>query len=301
MPAPRLRCTPTKLATYEDCPRRYRMTYLDRPAPPKGPPWAHNSLGLSVHNTLRAWYEQPVGRRTPGSAAALMVANWIRDGYRDDAQSDGWCDDAQGWVESYTDSLDPAAEPVGLERTVGVPTRRLAFSGRVDRIDDRCGELVVVDYKTGRPPSADAARSSRALALYVLAVRRTLRRLCRRVELHHLPSGSVTAAEHDDEALDRQLRRAEDTAADIITVSDTLAAGGPPDELFPPRTGWHCGLCDFRRHCPEGQAAADQREPWSALANVSPTVPATASTPPSTPPLPAPAVRPRWGGNSPRG
>src|SRR5437763_9172722 len=49
-------CTPTRLTTWLDCPRRYRMTYLDRPAPPKGPPWAHNSLGASVHNALAGWW-----------------------------------------------------------------------------------------------------------------------------------------------------------------------------------------------------------------------------------------------------
>ena len=29
-------CTPSKLTTYEDCPRRYRYAYVDRPTPPKG-------------------------------------------------------------------------------------------------------------------------------------------------------------------------------------------------------------------------------------------------------------------------
>ena len=29
-------CTPTRLASWLDCPRRYRMTYLDRPAPHQG-------------------------------------------------------------------------------------------------------------------------------------------------------------------------------------------------------------------------------------------------------------------------
>ena len=38
-------CTPTRLLTWLDCPRRYRMTYVDRPAPRKGPPWAHSSFG----------------------------------------------------------------------------------------------------------------------------------------------------------------------------------------------------------------------------------------------------------------
>ena len=85
--------------------------------------------------------------------------------------------------------LDPTDEPVGTERTVGATTERLALSGRVDRIDQRGDELVVVDYKTGRNPSTDdEARGSPALAAYVLGVRRTLRRPCNRVELHHLPS-----------------------------------------------------------------------------------------------------------------
>ena len=35
-------CTPSRLAAF-DCPRRYRFTYLDKPKPPSGPPWAHRS------------------------------------------------------------------------------------------------------------------------------------------------------------------------------------------------------------------------------------------------------------------
>jgi putative RecB family exonuclease len=52
MPRRLYSCTPTRLSTWLDCPRRYRMNYLDRPIPPKGPPWAHNSLGAAVHNAL---------------------------------------------------------------------------------------------------------------------------------------------------------------------------------------------------------------------------------------------------------
>ena len=68
-----------------------------------------------------------------------------------------------------------AAFGVGLCAT----TATLAISGRVDRVDDRGDELVVVDYKTGRRGlTDDDARGSQALALYVLAVRRTMRRAC---------------------------------------------------------------------------------------------------------------------------
>ncbi|MDP9239169.1 MAG: PD-(D/E)XK nuclease family protein, partial [Actinomycetota bacterium] len=99
MPRRLLSCTPTRVATYEDCPRRYRMTYLDRPAPAKGPPWAHNSLGVSVHNALRLWWELPVARRTPAAVGARLEAAWLTAGYRDDAQSDEWRAYARGWVE----------------------------------------------------------------------------------------------------------------------------------------------------------------------------------------------------------
>lgn len=266
MPKPLFSCTPSRLATYEDCPRRYRMTYLDRPRPPKGPPWAHNSVGAAVHNALRAWWELPVVRRTAEAARQLVGTCWLSDGFRDGAQSARARDLATGWTEDYVVGLDPTAEPVGVERTVGMRTGVLAFSGRIDRLDERDSELVVVDYKTGRTPlTADDARGSRALALYALAAGRTLRQPAHRVELHHLPTGAVSVWQHDEGGLARHLRRAEDTAADIVAATEALAAGSPADEVFPPRPDRLCGFCDYRRHCPQGRLATPDREPWFAL------------------------------------
>lgn len=267
MPARLFSCTPARLRTYSDCPRRYRHTYLDRPAPPKGAPWAHNSLGASVHNALRGWWHLPLRRRTPASAGMLLDRGWLHDGWRDDAQSRRWQSRAQQMVEGYTATLDPTDEPLAVERQVGARTGTLALSGRVDRLDLRAGELVVVDYKTGRhPPEAADARSSAALALYAVAAARMLRRPCRRVELHHLPSGRVVGADHDGPSLDRQVRRAEDVAADILAGSAALAAGTSPDEAFPALPSRSCGWCDYRRHCPPGQAASAPRRPWDGLA-----------------------------------
>jgi RecB family exonuclease len=168
--------------------------------------------------------------------------------------------------EYLSNRINARREPVGVERTVGTCTRRLALSGRVDRIDARDGELVVVDYKTGRRTvTDDDARGSQALALYVLAVRRTLRRPCRRVELHHLPTGVVAAFDHTDASLAQHQQRAERTADDIVAATDTLAAGADPDEVFPPAPSPSCGWCDFRKHCPEGQAASPDLASWAGL------------------------------------
>ncbi len=258
-------CTPSRLGAFEDCPRRYRFTYVDRPTPPKGPPWAHNSLGASVHTALKAWFDLPPARRAPGMANALLKATWVREGYQDIDQERTTYGRALQWLRNYLERLDPSVEPLGVERTVATKTPTLALSGRVDRLDDADGELVIVDYKTGRTGlGADDARSSRALALYAIATSSMFRRPCRRVELHHLPTGTVAAHEHTEESLARHLRRAEQTAADAMAAERAVRDGADPDTAFPANPGSLCGWCDFRRACPVGASRTGQ-EPWAGL------------------------------------
>jgi RecB family exonuclease len=285
MPRRLYTCTPSRLNNWLDCPRRYRFTYMDRPSPQKGPPWAHNSVGASVHNALAAWWREPYERRTPVTASILVTSGWIGEGFRDAQQSTTWRDRAREMVSGYVASLDPSDEPVGVERTVATRTSVMALSGRIDRLDRRGEELVVVDYKTGRRPlTADDARSSLALAVYAVAASRVMHRPCHKVELHHLPTGSIAEWEHTDESLARHLGRAEEIAVEASEADERYKAWAgttrtkgadrtPPrvpeviDALFPPRTGPLCSWCDFRRHCPEGQAAAGGRQPWDGLAD----------------------------------
>ncbi len=266
LPRRLLRATPSRLATFADCPRRYHLAYVARPAPARGPAWAHSTLGAAVHLAVRRWYDDPPARRTPTAAGAHVAAAWTGDGFRDEAQSASWRERARGWVASYAAGLDPADEPLGVERGVAMRVAGMALAGRVDRLDDRDGELVVVDYKTGRRPlTPDDARTSPQLALYAVAVASMFRRACTRVELHHLPTGTVLAAEHDQDSLRRQVDRASAVAQDIVLAEDTVAAGGPVDELFPPAPSYRCGWCDYRQHCVEGRAVSTAQQPWAGL------------------------------------
>ncbi|MEV0350940.1 PD-(D/E)XK nuclease family protein [Nonomuraea sp. NPDC050680] len=318
MPRRLYSCTPSRLNAWLDCRRRYRFTYLDRPQPSKGPGWAHNSVGASVHNALAAWWREPYERRTPLTAAILLSNGWITEGFRDAEQSAQWLGRARDLVSGYVGTLDPSDDPVGVERTVATRTKVIAVSGRIDRLDRRGDELVVVDYKTGRRPlTQDDARSSLALAIYAIAASRMMRTPCHSVELHHLPTGEIVEWRHTDESLGRHLGRAEEVAVEAATAderyrevmgapgpvrarssraapADTAdgksgrdaggtvseaASGprerphvGPPavsaelDAMFAPTPGPICGWCDFRRHCPEGLAAAPERRPWDGLA-----------------------------------
>jgi RecB family exonuclease len=277
-------CTPSRLRTWLDCPRRYRMTYLERPAPPKGPPWAHNSFGASVHNALAGWWRLPVAERAVPAAGRLLGQGWLADGYADSAHSDKHLRRARAMVDRYVATLDPCAEPVGVERGVAMKTELVAVSGRIDRLDDRPRpvdpddepadsrrrrDLVVVDYKTGRtPPDVTDVRSSLALALYALAAGRMLRRRCAKVELHHLPTAQVIGWEHTRETLERHLRRTEDLAAECRDADEKFRDEANPrrgDDVFPAQPGALCSWCDYRAHCPEGRMASQARRPWDGL------------------------------------
>jgi RecB family exonuclease len=257
----------SSLGVWLDCPRRYRLQYVDRPSPPRGGAFAHSSLGASVHNALRDWWLAPRARRTVEAAGAFVDAAWLDDGFRDGEQSLTWRARAREWVRTYVATLDPDDEPRSVERNVAGVYGDTQLKGRIDRLDERDGELVVVDYKTGRRGvTADEARGSWAMAIYAYALERTLRRPCRRVELHHLPTGEVVAHEFSLESLKRQLGRITDTAEEVRAAVESAADGGDREELFPARPSPGCGWCDFHRSCPVGQAAVPQaRLPWDGL------------------------------------
>ena len=260
LPPPLLMASPARLTTWLDCPRRYRYTYVDRPPPPKGPPWAHNSFGLTLHNALRDWVMAPRAKRTELTASNLVDTGWISLGYRDEAQQGEQRERARDIATGYVRGLDPEDEPPGVERTVAARLPGLALQGRVDRIDRRDDELVVVDYKTGaRPLTTDDVRGSLPLALYAVATERTLRRTCRTVELHHLPTGEVHSYTHTPESLTRHVARASAIAAEARDTTE-----------FPARPGRQCAWCDFVRVCDEGRAQAGQLpDPWARLGSAS--------------------------------
>jgi RecB family exonuclease len=266
MPARLFRASPSRLLAWLDCPRRYRLQYLDRPAPPARPQRAHTSVGVAVHNALRDWWDLPDEQRTPAAGAELVRTSWIDVGFRDPEQSLRWRGRAQEQVTAYLAGVDPARQPLGIERTVSLKTERLALQGRVDRLDDRDGELVVVDYKTSRTaPTDDEARTSLPLALYAAAVWKMFRRRCVRVELHHLPSGQVATHEHTGESLKRKIDEAESIARDAAQAEADYREFGVDSGRFPARVGPLCQWCDHRSHCPAGQAAGPEKSGWAAL------------------------------------
>lgn len=272
---------PSRLDAWTECPRRYRFRYVDTPPPPRRGAFAHTSLGAATHVALARWWSLADHERTGERVAAEVDAGWSDEGFADAAMSEKWRQRARAMVATYVEA-ETERRRVLEGRGLGEPRRvetsvtmryddTLALAGRPDRIDERPAagggsELVVVDYKTSRrTPTEHDARTSRTLAIYAAAAEAMLRLSSLRVELHHLPTGSISVWRHDRDSRDRQVRRAAAVAGDCRTAEDALSEGGDADTLFPARPGKLCVWCDYQASCAEGLAIGPPVEPWAGL------------------------------------
>jgi putative RecB family exonuclease len=120
----------------------------------------------------------------------------------------------------------------------------LRLRGIIDRLDLSAeGELVVVDYKTGRAPSARYERSKLAgVHLYALLCEQALGRVPVEVRLLHLREPlSITAVPSPQTLRGQRMR----TAAVWRAIERSCQRGD-----FAPRPSALCDYCSYHAWCP---------------------------------------------------
>jgi putative RecB family exonuclease len=259
LPTPRS-LSPSKAESFTSCPLAFRFSAVDRlPEPPT----VHTALGTLVHRALeRLFWHHPAGRRSPEAATAELAAAWaeladdpdIADLGLDEAGAASLRADAAAMVERYFTLEDPdRVRAVGTELTMEADVGGVRLRGIIDRLDiDADGELVVVDYKTGRvpPPQAEQGRLA-GVQLYALVCQAVLGRRPARLRLLYLAGPVVIEAVPTEQALSATGRR---TAALWHAILRACAT-----EDFRPRPSPLCAWCAFRSLCPL-QADSDDVE-----------------------------------------
>jgi len=243
--------SPTRVTSFTDCPLAFRLRSIDRLPEPPSP---HATKGTLVHRALeRLIWEHPPAERTPAAAAAELDQAWcelqgdpeLAELGLSDAEAVAFHSDAAALVQNYFTLESPAqVHAVGVELSLEADLDGVALRGIIDRLDmNERGELVVIDYKTGRAPGVRYERAKlTGVHLYALLCEQTLGVTPVEVRLLHLREPLTISASPTVQTLRGQRQR-------TLAVWQAIERACDKGE-FQPRPSGLCSFCNFREWCP---------------------------------------------------
>ena len=245
--------SPSRISTYESCPRQYKYRYIDRI--PREEESIEAFLGSRVHETLNKLYRDLQLGKSPSLPDLLDYYEWdwgrrwhnqVRI-VKQDYSIDHYKRLGKRCLVTYYQAHKPfdRGQTLGLEHKVTSSldqAGRYRIQGYVDRlvrVQPGCYEIH--DYKTsGRLPGQDQIDADRQLALYQLGVA-GIWPDAEDIELvwHYLAFGKELRSRRTPEALER-LKKA------TIALIDRIEA----DTEFTPIKSLLCQWCAYLSICP---------------------------------------------------
>jgi DNA helicase-2/ATP-dependent DNA helicase PcrA len=233
-----------KIDDYLTCPLKYKYVHILRVPVLRDQAVVY---GAALHRAVQAYNS----RCLQGHTMPLQELNdtfedhWVNEGFISRAHEEARLREGRDALAQFHAFAKAAPPPSSVEKKFRFQIGHDTVTGFLDRVDERDGEAVIIDYKSSlvrdQKEADKESRESQQLALYALAYREVVGRLPDRVELHFLTPGGVVVG--------RALKREKELerAADRIRT----AAGGIRAGLFQATPSpWVCGFCAFRTICP---------------------------------------------------
>jgi len=236
--------SPSRVEAFTTCPMAFRFASIEHlPEQPN----VHTTKGSLVHRALELLFVNPPARRTRADAEAAL--HRAIDEFAAELAAlhagDEFCADAWSLIESYLAMEDPTrVRAIGVELRLAAQAGDLELRGIIDRLDlDDDGELIVTDYKTGRPPWPNRElRSLGAVHFYAFLCEQVLGRLPKAIRLVYLRDGLTITAHPSPQSV-----RFVTTKAHAVwrAIEQACATDG-----FEPHPSSLCSGCGFQRWCP---------------------------------------------------
>jgi ATP-dependent helicase/nuclease subunit B len=218
-----------------------------------------SDYGSLVHRIVQAFNSKVAGLPGPwsgalgkadlGAAHALLTRiseAVFAQAMQENFQARGWFGQWLRILPAYLDwevqrrrDWQPFSCEHKLDKTIAAGVR---ISGRIDRVDQRSGKLSLLDYKTGKPPAADAVMCGEAVQLpsYALLTDQPVAQLDY-LEFAKDKVRQATCVE--GEALDALLLQ---VAERLTLLAESLYNGAPLPAWGDPEV---CAYCEFSGVC----------------------------------------------------
>jgi RecB family exonuclease len=222
--------------TYRACPLRYKFArVLKIPSEQT----LHQRFGIAVHQVLERYHASE--HTTVGQMMELFEGCWRRGGFGESERERELHGKARAALVLYHRHLEAhEAEPVWFERGFSFKLGPHHLRGRVDRVDKLPdGNYEMIDYKTGRPRTAEQLKDDVQLSLYAVGARESWEVEAERLSYYYVLDDlkvPVPSAEMDADWIARVVEE----------VGEAIMA-----QCFDPTPSPSvCGLCDYRIACP---------------------------------------------------
>ncbi len=222
--------------TYRACPLRYKFArVLKIPSPQT----LHQRFGIAVHQVLERYHASE--HTTVQQMMELFEGCWRRGGFGESDVERELHSKARAALVLYHRHLEAhEAEPVWFERSFSFKLGPHHLRGRVDRVDKLPdGAYELIDYKTGRPRTAEQLKDDVQLSLYAVGARESWEVEAERLSYYYILDDlkvPVPSAEMDTDWIARV----------VAEVGEAIM-----EQRFEPTPSpAACGLCDFRIACP---------------------------------------------------
>lgn len=242
----------SKLTTYENCPRQYKLRYIDRVELPDGGEGIEVFLGKRVHESLEKLHKELILTKLNSLDELLKYyhseweKNWhknvliVKKGFT----KHHYKTTGEEAISNYYTRHHPfnQSKTLATEQMLSFKIDGYTIRGFIDRLSHKGkGFYEIHDYKTsGSLPSQDKLDSDRQLALYQIGIKEKFRD-AKDISLiwHYL----VFDKEFTSARTDAQLR---DLKKEIISLIKAIEK----DKRFEPTESNLCGWCEYPEYCP---------------------------------------------------
>ena len=242
----------SKLATYENCPQKYKLQYIDRIKPPEEEEGIEAFLGHRVHEVLEKLYRELVLTKLNSLDESLAYYNsqWEKNWHENVVVNkkgftpEHYCNAGNEAITNYYKRYSPfnQSKTLSTESSVNFKIEGYNIQGFIDRLSHTGkGRYEIHDYKTsGFRPAQDKLDRDRQLGLYQIGVKEKFKD-AKEISLiwHYL----IFDKEFTSKRSDAQLK---DLKKEVLSLIKTIEK----DTKFSPSETKLCDWCEFPEYCP---------------------------------------------------